>query len=75
MRASGAAPPDEQSTRSTPRAFSRRASSTDWSASQPPSTQSVAEMRTKSGWRSGQTARTASTTSSTSRVRFSNDPP
>ena len=43
--------------------------------SQPPSAQSVAEIRTNSGSRSGQTARTASTTSRHRRMRLSNDPP
>ena len=39
--------------------------------SQPPSAQSVAEIRTQSGSSSGQTVRTSSTTSSTNRARFS----
>ena len=42
------------------------ASSTDWSGSQPPGTQSVAERRTSTGSCSGQTARTAATTSRSS---------
>ena len=42
-------PPEEQSMRSTPSGISCSASATDCSMSQPPSTQSVAEMRTKSG--------------------------
>ena len=66
---------DEQSMRSTPSPFSSRASSIDCSTSQPPSTQSVAEIRTKSGARSGQTVRTAAATSRKSRVRFSKLPP
>ena len=43
--------------------------------SQPPSTQSVDEMRMKSGSSRGQTPRTARTTSRTMRVRFSKEPP
>ena len=43
--------------------------------SQPPSAQSVAEIRTKSGRFDGQALRTAPTTSHSSRMRFSNDPP
>ena len=53
-----------------------RANSTLWSRSQPPAgSQSVALMRTKSGSRSGQTPRTAFTTSSSRRIRFSKLPP
>ena len=48
---------------------------TDSSGFQPPSAQSVAEMRTNSGKRSGHTPRTASTTSSTRRMRLSKLPP
>ena len=43
--------------------FSRRASATDCSMSQPPSAQSVPEMRTNSGQSLGHAARTARTTS------------
>ena len=71
----GTIPPDEQSIRSMPRSRRRRASSTDCSMSQPPSTQSVDEMRTNSGQRSGRSARTARTVSRRKRVRFSNEPP
>ena len=49
--------------RSTPSGTSSRASSTDCATSQPPSAQSVAEIRTKSGSREGQTSRTPLTTS------------
>ena len=41
----------------------------------PPSIQSVAEMRTNSGARSGHEPRTAATISRNIRVRFSNEPP
>jgi hypothetical protein len=51
IRWSGLLPPDEQSTRSTPRAAASLASATESSAVQPPSTQSLAEMRSSSGGR------------------------
>ena len=51
MSALATLPPEEQSIRSTPSAFRVRASSTDCSMSQPPSTQSVADTLTKSGRR------------------------
>src|SRR5437660_2068482 len=73
--ASATPPPDEQSIRSAPRAFSRRASSTVCSMSHPPSFQSVHESRTESGSRSGHTVRTASTTSRQNRRRPSYGPP
>ena len=44
-------------------------------ASVPPSYQSVAEIRTLIGRSAGQTARTASNTSSGKRSRFSSEPP
>ena len=46
-----------------------------WARSQPPSTQSVAEMRTPTAIVAGTSARIASNTSSTNRMRFSNEPP
>ena len=67
--------PDEQSIRSTPCAASALASSTDWSRSQPPAAQSVAEMRSHSGNASPITCRTRWQTSCTSRSRFSRLPP
>ena len=68
-------PPDEQSTRSTPSSASRRASATDCSTSQPPSAQSVAEIRTNSGSSPGHARAPRSATSSSSRMRLSNEPP
>ncbi len=61
--------------RSTPSSLSRQDSSTDWSMSQPPSTQSVAEIRTNSGSSSGITPRSRSATRRTRRIRFSRLPP
>ncbi len=57
--------------RSTLSGPSDSARATDCSMSQPPGTQSVAEMRTNRGYPSGQTRRTAVTTSRRRRVRFS----
>ena len=71
----GALPPVETSTRSTPASRSSRARATESSPVQPPSTQSVAEIRTSSGVASGTAARTDSTTRSSSRVRLSKEPP
>src|SRR5688500_4927256 len=51
-------PPDEQSTKSTPSGFNAFASSTDWSMSHPPSTQSVAERRINNGSSCGHASRT-----------------
>ena len=68
-------PPEEQSTKSTPSGLTCRASSADCAMSQPPSTQSVAEMRINNGRFSGHTRRTAWTVSRTSRARFSREPP
>src|SRR2546428_4256379 len=73
--ASATLPPEEQSTKSTPSVRRLRANSTACSISQPPSTQSVDEMRINSGNRSGQKRRTLPTTSRTIRVRFSKEPP
>ena len=42
---------------------------------QPCSTQSLAEIRTSTGFSSGHTARTAALTSSVRRIRFSSEPP
>jgi 2,4-dienoyl-CoA reductase-like NADH-dependent reductase (Old Yellow Enzyme family) len=75
VRAVRAVWPEETSIRSTPAAASSRESSTDSSTVQPPSAQSVAEMRTSSGLSSGQTARTARTTSRGKRTRLSKAPP
>ena len=69
--ACGTNPPDEQSTTSTPNPFNNAASRTESSTAHPPSAQSVAEMRTNKGYPAGQAARTASTTSVSSRTRFS----
>src|SRR5258705_8404690 len=55
-------------------ALSSCASLTLLSKSQPPSIQSVAEMRTNSGLSLGHSERTASTTSSRKRIRFSKLP-
>jgi len=68
-------PPDETSIKSTLCCFSTLAKATDCSMSQPPSIQSVAERRTSSGKSEGNRARTASTTSTNMRIRFSNPPP
>ena len=74
--ACGKVPPEEQSSRSTPRVLRSFASATVCGRSQPPdSAQSVADTRTHNGNRSGQTARTASITSNKGRLRFSNGPP
>ena len=58
-----------------PRASSARARATLCARSQPPSTQSVAEMRTPTATDDGTAARTASNTRNTSRIRFSRLPP
>ena len=73
--AAGALPPEETSTRSTP--CSRRSAPrrVHCSRSQPPSIQSVPEIRTSRGASSGRAARMASTTSSSIRTRFSKEPP
>ena len=60
---------------SAPCLAERRAISTASAASIPPSTQSVAEMRTVIGLSSGHTARIASKTSSGKRSRLSREPP
>ena len=60
---------------SQPWALRSRATSTESSGPRPPSIQSVAEMRTDIGFSSGQTARTASKTSSGKRMRSSRAPP
>src|ERR1700730_2144892 len=52
-----------------------RTGAIDCARSHPPSTQSVAEMRTNNGAPFGHEDRTAATTSRHNRVRFSNDPP
>ena len=49
IRALGVMPPEDTSIRSTPISFSSLQTTTESSISQPFSTQSVAEMRTKSG--------------------------
>jgi len=68
-------PPLEQSTTSTPSGLSCAAKATESSPVHPPSVQSAAEIRMNSGSDSGQTSRTALTTSRTIRVRFSKAPP
>ena len=65
------APPDETSIRSTPSDLSSFANLTESFISQPPSAQSVAEMRTKSGVFVGIAARTAFVVSIKKRVLFS----
>ena len=45
------------------------------SISQPPGTQSVAEIRIQTGFSAGNAARTASNTSIGKRIRFSSEPP
>src|ERR1700681_337419 len=71
----GISPPDEQSTRSTPLAFTISARAMESSVFQPFSIQSLADMRTNKGYLSGQLDRTAATTSSKKRIRFSKLPP
>jgi len=61
--------------KSTPWALSSGTRATESSVDQPPSTHSVAEMRTISGLAAGQTVRTASQTSSSRRVRPAKSPP
>ena len=60
---------------STPARWNARAISTASAPSIPPSTQSVAEMRTDMGRSCGQTSRMARKTSSGKRRRFSSEPP
>ena len=55
--------------------FSARDSATVPSMSQPPGTQSVAEMRAQTGLSAGKASRTISNTSSGKRIRFSRLPP
>src|SRR5665811_1789781 len=73
--ASGALPPLEQSIRSAPRSARSLDSWTVSSTAHPPTTQSVAETRTKMGRSAGHTPRTASKTSSNNRVRPTKSPP
>src|SRR4029078_5711497 len=73
--ASGTSAPDDTSIRSMPSSFARRANSIDCSISQPPLTQSVAEMRMKTGSPRGTRALTVSATRKGSRMRFSRLPP
>ncbi len=61
--------------KSQPRSRSAWPSAMLCSRSQPPSTQSVAEMRMPTGMRGGTTARTASNTSSGKRMRLAAGPP
>jgi len=68
-------PPVDTSTKSTPWACSIGTNAMLSSTLQPPSTHSVAEMRTISGLPAGHTARTASQTSSSRRVRPVKSPP
>ena len=60
---------------SAPASWKARAISTAASPSTPPSTQSVAEMRTDMGRSSGQRARMAANTSSGKRRRLASEPP
>ena len=60
---------------SAPAAMNARAMCTASSPVTPPSTQSVAEMRTDIGRSLGQTARIAVKTSNGNRSRFSSEPP
>ena len=62
-RSSGVTCPVETSMMSAPAAANARAISTESSAVMPPSSQSVAEMRTLTGLPAGQTARIARSTS------------
>ena len=69
------APPDDVSIKSTPSSFSCWVSFTESFMSQPPSAQSDADRRTKSGVVSGIAWRIALVASSKKRVRFSKLPP
>ena len=60
---------------SAPAAANARATSTESSTAIPPSTQSVAEIRTVIGLSCGHTSRIAVNTSRGKRSRFSSDPP
>ena len=72
---SGVTNPWLTSSRSSPPAFSRFASSIDSSTVTPPSVQSVTDSRAVSGRRSGHTARTAAKVSVRNRTRLSKLPP
>ena len=65
----------ETSTRSTPRSPTHAATSATSSTVRPPSSQSLAENRARTGLWCGQVARTASTTSRRKRARFRREPP
>jgi len=75
MRAPDTLPPEEQSNKSTPKGARILAKAIESSTVQPPSLQSVAEMRMNSGYCSGQLFLTAVTTSHNMRVRFEKVPP
>ena len=72
---SGVVCPLETSIRSHPACAKARAICTASSPVSPPSTQSVAEMRTDIGFSAGHTSRIAANTSSGKRKRFSRLPP
>src|SRR6188474_2109834 len=74
-RSSGVICPVETSIAAAPASWNARAISTESGPVMPPSTQSVAEMRTVIGFVAGHTARIAANTSSGYRSRFSSDPP
>ena len=67
--------PVETSMMSTPQCFAMSLSSIASDRLNPPSTQSVAEIRIDSGLVCGQASRTASVMRSRSRARFSSEPP
>ncbi len=75
MPGRGTLPPLEQSMRSTPISRSSRAALIVSSRSQPPSTQSVADSRTKKARSLGQAERIAVATSRRKRTRPLKDPP
>ena len=68
-------PAEDTSIKSIPRALSSRQSSTLWSISQPPSIQSVAEIRTAKACELGTINRSSLAISQSNLIRFSNEPP
>src|SRR6188474_548587 len=73
-RSSGVICPVDTSIAAAPAAWNARAISTESAPVIPPSTQSVAEIRTVIGLSAGQTARIAVNTSIGKRRRFASDP-
>lgn len=69
------APPDETSRRSMPAAASSLANAVASLTVMPPAIQSVAVMRTKTGFSAGKASRTARATRSGRRIRFCRLPP